>query len=117
MNTTENNKLIAEFMGSSILLDPDNKETPFTRPDYENDWNDLMQVIEKIESLYNGGFEVGIHHCSTIIGQCRSTPYGKLHNQVNLFEITASEGYNFERKIQYTYEAVVQFIKWYNKNK
>jgi hypothetical protein len=81
MNTTENNKLIAEFMGYdrgvSDLMG------------YDTSWDWLIPVVEKIKRA-KFILEFG----------CRILP--------------DNEG---RSKIEATYKAVVEFIKWYNENK
>jgi hypothetical protein len=118
MNTTENNKLIAEFMGFENHLKNngvtkvyiDNKEyiqnwecfnkeknvliTPIEMK-FHSDWNWLMEVVEKIESL------------KVIV---------EIRENVCYIE-TSSKNYYSEledTKLQATYKAVVEFIKWYN---
>ena len=66
---------------------------------FRNDWNSLMEVVEKIEAL---GFIVTIK-----MDEC---------------EIISQRSFNMNffgggSKINATYKIVVQFIKWYNKNK
>ena len=131
MNTIESNKLIAEFMEMKSgkkykLVSSDYNLTVMDRTLYTCEahelrfhlsWDWLMPVVEKIETLFDGGIEVGIHFGSTIIDQCRDTDEGQLHEPITLFEITMSEGYNFESKIGFTYEAVVKFINWHNNKK
>jgi len=58
MNTTENNKIIAEFMGYEILdeyCDPYPKNIEVNSlPMLEfmfNSWDELMEVVEKIETI------------------------------------------------------------------
>ena len=113
-NIVENNKLIAEFMGVfDKILSTGNihswSDAPFyyTTEDtrekvikniskyskYSKDWNWLMKVIEKIESLEN-----------------------------NLKNETREEFTQFQKvlslpiytKIEVVYNACVEFIKWYN---
>lgn len=115
---TENNKIIAEFMGAKTLtvdefkaILKDNRDngfihTPNAEIDedlkYHSDWNWLMEVVEKIESL---GYDVFINTCV-----CRITDVG----QDVLEDI---ETFNYENKIQAVYNACVEFIKWYNEQK
>ena len=108
------NKLIAKFMGEKTKDDLHTEIWFDELWKYYSSWDWLMPVVDKIETLYDGGIDVGIHFGSTIIDQCRDTDKGQLHNPVTLFEITMSEGYDFENKIEFTYEAVTQFIKWHN---
>ena len=120
-NITENNQLIAEFMGVfDKILSTGNihswSDAPFyyTTEDtrekvikniskyskYSKDWNWLMQVVNKIENMGN----------DVLITS-------------NYVQITYNEGENFinlELKgnimLEAVYNACVEFIKWYNKN-
>jgi hypothetical protein len=101
--TTENNKLIAEFLGAKYnqeekLLYFDSiyqKKGKNFFYDYElcyhSDWNWLMQVVEKIKPLNKN----------------------VNHHYLRLMNMTLSEALN----IDYLYSNVVEFIKWYNENK
>ena len=121
-NIIENNKLIAEFMGLNktkmfFNLKTGNyvkKETadcdikvvdvylknnkPITNFYYHSDWNWLMEVVEKIESLGN----------DILITS-------------NYIQITYDKGEKFitielegNIKIFAVYNACIEFIKWYN---
>ncbi len=96
-STLENNKLIAEFMEVKHLYSTTRIETL----KYHSDWNWLMEVVEKIESLGN----------DVLITS-------------NYIQIAYNEGENFivielegNIKIFAVYNACVEFIKWYNENK
>lgn len=108
----EEYKIVHSFYYSDDPLKKWINETNFSNL-FDSDWNEMMLLVDKIEALNNGGFEVGIHFGSTIIDQCRDSENGELHNPKTLFEITLSEGYCFDDKIGFTYEAAIQFIKWY----
>lgn len=125
---TENNKLIAEFMGVRNIDDTKYIENlKEMRADglyfeqgymtselkYDTDWNWLMEVVEKIESL-------GVNFW-TVKNKVKLTLVGDIAKKLNdsLYD-TEFEGYDFEyyiegTKIEATYQAVVEFIKWYNK--
>jgi hypothetical protein len=119
MNTQENNKLIAEFMGARrfmatnefelyglipIIEDGDNEKHFFCPHEmkFNTDWNWLMEVVEKIESL---GYDVFINTCV-----CKVSDVGQ-----NMFEDI--ECFVNNNKIQATYNACVEFIQWYNEQK
>jgi hypothetical protein len=101
----KDNKLIAVFMGmkplnndSSVLVfstDRGNDIVSIDNLQYQNDWNLLMEVVEKIESL---GVLVEIRENVCYI----ETSQGNYTSELE------------ETKIQATYKAVVEFIKWYN---
>lgn len=102
MTTTENNKIIAEFMGAKILS-PNTKFSYIEYPlnvstttkgqhketykqclhsknlEYHSNWNWLMEVVKKMEGLH---YE---------------------------FILTTN--------IENTYNACIEFIKWYNEQK
>jgi hypothetical protein len=101
------NKLIAEFLGYetyemngvlNVEYSEDNIRT-IQDTHYHKDWNWLMQVIEKIETLgYNTKIE-SLEHTRVSIGN------GKLYTLIQVDK---------EIKIQAVYNACVEFIKWYN---
>ena len=110
MKTIENNKIIAEFL--SVKIHPcetieNFKFLPIEERGlyngyfiedlkYHEDWNWLMEVVEKIESL---GYRIEIvkHICRIYLS--------------NKETIIISEN---TPKIEAVYNACVEFIKWYN---
>ena len=116
-NIIENNKLIAEFLNWEFDDLSETFETPFLKlvdprafgdeqfscklQDFElefhSDWNWLMLVVEKIESL---GYRIEIvkHICRIYLS--------------NKETIIISENIP---KVEAVYNACVEFIKWYNK--
>ena len=127
-NIIENNKLIAEFMGVfDKILSTGNihswSDAPFyyTREDtkekvikniskyskYSKDWNWLMKVVEKIESIEDGIYQVDIlQEGCKILKKCSL-----------LIDKTVSKLEPDTTKIKSVYLACVEFIKWYNENK
>lgn len=107
METLENNRLIAEFMGLGMQLHM--VEHPitgeYTSDDemlYHTDWNWLMPVVEKIEALQDGEYTFEIEGCNATI---HNTDYS--HNS----------HVAHDNKLDAVYSAVTEFIKWYNQNK
>lgn len=108
-NTTENNKLIAEFLGGIkqpfefpqfgyINSKGDWKDTFFDdQLKFHSDWNWLMQVVEKIESL---GFETSLTNQNFFI---------------RIAGGNTQSGIMYKNKIEAVYNACLEFIKWYNK--
>lgn len=106
-NIIESNRLIAEFMGAENpyhkghFTSPDGKaHTPETMK-YHISWDWLMPVVEKIEGL-SGSMSVYIYKDGCQI-EGRFNGYNKTERA--------------KTKIEATYKAVVEFIKWYNANK
>ena len=110
-------KLIADFMNE-----------PSKGSAYSNDWNCIMPVVEKIESLdlsewmyswedmdgetrYNfEGISVEIEHTRCwIFINLSLDPYWTINEKT--FKV------RYETKLQAVYEAVVEFIEWYNERK
>lgn len=126
-NTTENNKLIAEFMGyeniAKVNHHPIYKITSLSHeaPDFDNrimetidtfspyfddmkfstDWNWLMPVIKEIGDRTDFELVMGYGHCYW--NNAGDQPLGDFDG-----------GYS---DIIYIYNAVIEFIKWYNLNK
>lgn len=114
MDRQEDCRLIAEFMGEKLPYKNEQNEWEFYVQgagkvsstniedlfrfmgyNYHNDWNWLMEVVEKIESL---GVVVEIRDNVCYIETTPIDYYSELE----------------ETKIQATYKAVVEFIKWHN---
>ena len=91
-NKTMNNKLIAQFMNESTKNDILN---------YHSCWNCLIKVVEKIEIL---GFEFIIVESRIYINHNTDQSIKELFHM----EFVSS-------KIYATYNAVIEFIKMYNK--
>ena len=106
----KNNKLIAEFMG--IETDENGMYRYTTSVDdyttddlsyFEYSWDWLMPVVEKIESL---GYEF-------FIVEDRVNVSHNIYNSIQtIIDLTSSGS-----KINATYNAVIEFINEYNKNK
>jgi hypothetical protein len=125
MNTQENNKMIAEFMGL-IIRDKDGNlptssqqyklfveeewdklylASPYSPNglDYHEYWDWLMPVVEKIESL---GYEF------FIVEDRVEVSHNTDHSIETIIDLTFGGS-----KIGATYQGVVEFINQYNKNK
>jgi hypothetical protein len=111
--TTENNKLIAEFMGlqtitfdktmyllkwKNNLVQPKD-DTIFK---FDSDWNWLMEVVEKIEDL----------SYSLEINKQEENDYQCIIVKKDIIVQTFSS-----KKIEAVYNACLEFIKWYNEQK
>jgi len=119
MNTTENNKLIAEFMGYKVETDlyggiPVNgMKTITVRTDslkFHSDWNWLMEVVEKIEATED----------PTQKGVFASVEINKKYTRINCYYCRNRNYYNVTKngsKIEATYNACIAFINWYNEQK
>ena len=105
MNTTENNKLIAEFMVVDLI---DGQEG-----EYHTSWEWLMPVVEKIEEIaledVDGSYKVHRFNVKIESFYCVITDGKDEHREL----IVADDG----DKKSNVYYAVVEFIKWYNENK
>jgi hypothetical protein len=79
---------------------------------YDRDWNQLMEVVEKIENLgmSTRDFTVKISYdiCSIDFTD---------HNKRNDIPLIFKRSVNQRNKIEAVYEAVVKFINFYNKQK
>ena len=104
--TTENNKIIAKFMGARLTKDLQimypvyGGDSSYVKDlKYHLDWNWLMEVVEKIESL---GYRVTIvrHICRIDL-----TEESKLIISEDI------------KKIEAVYTICFKFIQWYNENK
>ena len=106
--TTENNKLIAEFMGyPKHKIDFVGKRLNFENSKhntYHKDWNWLMQVVEKIESILPDDSIITIEYKNCFI---------PVLDDEEPFTIEGGG----KTKIEAVYNACLEFIKWYNENK
>ena len=112
-NIIENNKLIAEFMGFTVNFGFNKDGVLFHgehinlgKLKYHDRWDWLMEVVEKIESLPtmkdNGNFFFEIHQDSV-------TVFNSTRMDI-IIEVIGQES-----RINNTYQAVIEFIQWYNK--
>lgn len=107
----EGNKLIAHFMNEYHDFwwerDPFNE---MRKAKYHEDWNELIRVVEKIESFDNG------RYCFFIVqNECDIALDDEYDEKGDLLDAP-----NFSSKCKSKIESVwlstVEFIKWYNEN-
>ena len=82
---------------------------------YDRDWNWLMKVVEKIESIkdsYHGRFGVYISSNSCTIQSTNFRPDKPIANPSYYYDDVI-----LNSKLESTYNAVVRFINFYNKQK
>ena len=120
--TTENNKIIAEFMKWDILNDmtyskaTKGKWIELDKLKFHSNWNLLMEVVEKIESLEDTErFEITNSGVNITHYQTKEVKfiYNGYHTNKGMYLLTEKA---VDTKIEAVYMAVVEFIKWYNKN-
>lgn len=135
-NILENNKLIAEFMGGKLRNESRLKLAPqeiwlpsqgVCRYDtietgrgktlqYHKSWDWLMPVVEKIEILgYYTSIRLNKYTNKTTVCTIEDTNEATIGG--GLSQILVTEGFKHLSKIEAVYNAVVEFIKWYNKQK
>jgi hypothetical protein len=122
MNTIENNKLIAEFMGCyqnnegfwGFENTPNHKRWHTDRfldcTKYDTDWNWLMLVVEKISNTKRSKWSPNTYPCVKITGRgCKISFYGNYEKVIT--DIIRPN------RIKAVYDACIEFIKWYNQQK
>jgi len=129
------NKLIAEFMYPNLdeeikLGEIETNGAPdlwvkgilyykdYSRLEYHTNWNWLMQVVDKIEHLYEDEtsspiFDINSHYSKFTVGY----PQHKFKQWIIGAYLTSPEKIKADSKIEATWMVVVEFIKWYNKHK
>ncbi len=106
MNTQENNKMIAEFLGKDHELNQ-----CIAAPNFHKSWDWLMPVVDKIENFQDGedgesmrghlyNFRIEQHFVYILDGESMDV----------IIEM------NGDSKLEATYNAVVEFVNQYNKN-
>jgi len=140
---TEGNKLIAEFMGFGPPKKQIGDKTYYVGSSdgeptygYNNSWDWLMPVVEKIRNFKDGiydmeGFTFGgmsVHISSRYSRGWTCHIFGtlsvlhinsdKTHSYSKLPDYSVSIDSNKNSEfIEPIWQAVIQFIKWYNQNK
>jgi len=109
-NKEEYNKLCAEFMGLTVIPVGTYSIGSISHPEiseaflkYDSDWNWIMEVVEKIESL---GWYININEreCSIYDYSYRSTAQGVVFNRENKTS-----------KKEVVVQAIWEFLNYYNK--
>jgi len=126
----QGNKLIAEFMGAkydkdtSFCMHPNDLWLPIhgvvnykttesgsgKTLHYHSSWDWLMPVVEKIESMLHDDIVITIEYKDCLIPVVAGT--FKTDNDGFDIHIKGAES-----KINAVYQAVIEFITWYNKQK
>jgi len=109
---TENNILLAEFMGFEVIKEKDfldytaGQMTDKTIIDstlkYHNSWDWLMKVVDKIESVNDNEFVVEISDA-----MCEITGFEE-NADIKIYKCGGD-------KKDSVYNACIEFIRWYNK--
>lgn len=113
----ENNKLIAQFLGLTIITDGislfDTNYKSLAK--YHESWNDLMPVVEKIENLEFGKWYVHIQG-NTVNIEDGNEGIGLWDFHINNEDPTMSlfPSNKDLKPIEAVYIAIIEFIKWYN---
>lgn len=113
MNTTETNKKLVEFLGAKVT-DIGGKQKPIyypiigeshTKLKFHNDWNWLMLVVDKVESL-NCWFEMRTHTLGVRV--IIDTYNNWNHEKQPIVNV------DMKTKIEAVYNACSVFVDWYN---
>ena len=118
---TENNKIIAEFLHGKDAVHPNQ---------YHENWNELMEVIEKIETTsykvpesFQRGFMKNTLNATGYISSSYDdrleflgwTSYCELGTKIIWDSTMLGEDIKrYSSKIEAVYNAVIAFIEWYN---
>lgn len=111
----EGNELIADFMGLSDNL-PVLYDLNPANLSYNHSWDSIMRVMDKIESLKFNGRSPWTDIKTFLTND-------RYYECIIKIRTESGEGYIYEntewcdKKIEAVYQAVLDFIKWYNKQK
>lgn len=114
----DGNKLIFKFMQNVAGKNEVYITVGGNRPNYDMDWNALMPVVEKIEclKLRHPTLIGGVDYCNlkTLLSHAISG-----NNVYSAMLKSESDNHVYSKgssytKIGATWQAVVQFIQWYN---
>lgn len=110
----EENKLIAGFDGIQIFdtyqemqtcpIDQLRRWSLIAQLKYHKSWSELMPVVEKIDQLYHEKFPPGPEFVRRILA----------HEKLGIEDYTKVIALPLATPIEEVYQAVVEFIKWYN---
>ena len=124
------NKKCAEFLGAYwcnddlnaypsgywMLDGEDNLPHDLEHMEFHSDWNWIMEVVEKIESIK----QLTLETCNNWVGEFTIVIRYKSYSSTHYFsrEIPrVSHGQDFRTKKEAVIQAIDQFIDWYNKQK
>ena len=137
MNTTENNKIIAEFLGLQLEQDQErlyinSLGTKLINETFNKDWNWLMEVVEKIETTsykvpesFQRGFMKNTLNATGYINTDYDdrleflgwSSYCAIGTKTIWDSTMLGEDIKrYSSKIEAVYNACLEFIKWYNYN-
>ena len=103
MNTTENNKLLAEFLNELTFDSYGQIKEDLEKLDFHYNWNSLMRVAEKTETVETKDgrtFTIDMHRDSVLIFE-----YGLTTN-----ELIFTEG---KGRFENLYNACIEFVHWW----
>ena len=113
MTTEEGNKILMEFLGI-------NEDTAWmiataTIIDFDNDWDLLMQVVDKVESLDGGHHGRFVVYISSNTCSIQGTNLHKcLEPNSNYPSVYMSDpNAIFPTKIESTWYNLIKFVQWY----
>lgn len=109
----DNNKIIANFsLKEDIYNNPPliDFEKKGIRLKYHSDWNDLMRIIDEIQSTYK--YEVVIYN-----GCCDINMADEVQTDAYVHNIVSKDYKHGCSPIDNTYLAIIEFIKWNNDQK
>jgi hypothetical protein len=113
---TENNKLLAEFLGLTLEQEQERifiqgLGTKLIEDTFNTDWNWLMEVVEKIENItiQKLSFNFNIQKDGV------SLFYSHINEPKEQIEMYFE--WRQKTKIANTYKIAIEFIKWYNEQK
>jgi hypothetical protein len=113
---TENNKLIAEFLGYVLrgvdTYENNNKLYLTDELKFNDDWNWLMEVVEKIETLKYYKNEIQFKITKNAVSIQAITK--KINEVISKCVFSSWGTYHGTEKKEAVYKASIEFINWYN---
>jgi len=101
---TEGSIRLARFMGVQVnpLLQSQH---------YNKDWNALIPVLDKIESMHNNGFDVVIGRDNTVVEMFRQSPTDELSAPVTVAQYGHPD-HDYMKRIDHAFGCAVAFTEW-----
>lgn len=98
--TNKDNELIAEFMKNEAVNSPH-----IRKPEYDDDWHEIMLVVRKIDKLYSEAFPTNEKFIEMIMTKQRNIIDEHYMDVIALPLATP---------IEEVHKNIVKFINWYN---